>query len=164
MKEAGVDPVSNISIETRIEAQEKLLAAYCQEISQYKSWFITDRTPLDMIGYTLGEVSMHNTSAELGDRIDVYVKACVEATKRNFLGLLVLRPLPHYEVADGKPPLNLAYQTHLQFIVEGAVLRTGLTHGRVASTDFETRLAFGERFFNQIADLVASTRKDQELH
>ena len=73
-----------------------------------------------MIGYCLGEVTMHNTTPQLGERISAYVLECLEATLTHFDTVIVIRPLPIYTVDRKSPPLNLAYQNLVQLLIEGA--------------------------------------------
>jgi hypothetical protein len=145
MKELGLNAVDNMSIEDRIDAQEKLLEQYLKEIAALPRPFITDRSPLDMIGYMFGEITMHNTNKEIGDRAISYMEKCLRAAANNFDTIFFVRPLNVYEVDSSKPPLNNAYQWEIQFIIEGtanlindyvsfAILQTTDLKGRVKSS------------------------------
>jgi AAA domain len=124
MKEAGINAVGDVPMEARIEAQEFLLQRYLQNLSKAPRPIITDRTPLDMVGYCLGEVTMHNTTPELGMRIDNYVHTCLCATLEYFDTVIVVGQLPtEYAVDPTKPPPNLGYQTLVQLLIEGAAVQ-----------------------------------------
>jgi nicotinamide riboside kinase len=120
MREAGINAVGNVPLEARVEAQEFLLRRYLKDLQWAPRPLVTDRTPLDMIGYMLGEITMHNTDAKLGARIQNYVEECLGATLVHFDTIIVVRPLTTYVEDPDKPPMNRAYQTLVQFIVEGA--------------------------------------------
>ncbi|CAN0470801.1 unnamed protein product, partial [Phaeothamnion confervicola] len=120
MKEAGVDGVADLPIPQRIAAQEFLLKRFVAELAKAPRPAITDRTPLDMIAYTLGEVTMHNTDAATGRRIYAHVQHCLDETARHFETIFVVRPLPQFDADPSKPPDNQAYQWETQFLIEGA--------------------------------------------
>lgn len=120
MREAGINAVGDVPIEARIEAQEFLLKRYLKDLQWAARPLITDRTPLDMIGYMLGEITMHNTDAAIGARVQSYVEECLGAAITHFDTIIVVRPLLTYVEDPDKPPMNRAYQSLVQFIIEGA--------------------------------------------
>jgi hypothetical protein len=120
MREAGINAVGDVPLEARVEAQEFLLRRYLKDLQWAPRPLVTDRTPLDMVGYMLGEITMHNTDAKLGARIQNYVEECLGATLVHFDTIIVVRPLTAYVEHPDKPPLNRAYQSLVQFIIEGA--------------------------------------------
>ncbi|MCK1543342.1 hypothetical protein IVB12_15610 [Bradyrhizobium sp. 179] len=120
MREAGINAVGDVPLEARVEAQEFLLKRYLKDLQWAPRPLITDRTPLDMIGYMLGEITMHNTDAVLGRRIQNYVEECLGATMIHFDTIIVVRPLTTYVEDPDKPPMNRAYQSLVQFIIEGS--------------------------------------------
>lgn len=120
MREAGINAVGDVPLEQRVEAQEFLLKRYLKDLQWAPRPLITDRTPLDMIGYMLGEITMHNTDARLGARIQDYVEECLGATITHFDTIFVVRPLLTYVEDPDKPPMNRAYQSLVQMIIEGA--------------------------------------------
>src|SRR3954465_9433351 len=62
MKGTGFYPVGpGSSFEKRLIAQEFLLKEFAKMAMKAPYPFISDRTPLDYIAYTLGELTMHNT-------------------------------------------------------------------------------------------------------
>jgi len=120
MQERGINMVEDMSIEKRLEAQEILLEAFAEQLNDIPSPFVSDRCPIDMIAYTLAEVGMHDSSKELGERIQAYTDHALEITAMHYDLIVVTRPLPSYEEDPTKPPMNPAYQSHIQFIIEGA--------------------------------------------
>ncbi len=120
MKEAGINAVGDVPLQARIEAQEFLLKRYLKDLQWAPRPLVTDRTPLDMIGYALGELTMHNTDAALGRRFDDFCDACIGATVQHFDTIVVVRPLTTYTADPSKPPHNLGYQTMVQLLIEGA--------------------------------------------
>jgi predicted ATPase len=125
MRAAGYDGVANLSVEDRMTAQERLLDAALAFYDALPRPVITDRTPLDMLGYLLAEIGMHGTPPDIADRAASYHERALQETRLRFDAIMVLRPLPHYEADPTKPPPNRAYQWHHQFIVEGAAMNLG---------------------------------------
>jgi predicted ATPase len=120
MAEFGINAVGDIPLEQRVEAQEFLLKRYLQNLQKAPRPLITDRTPLDMIGYMLGEITMHNSSVELGERVNKYVDQCLDEAIRHFDTVIIVGPLASYTADPKSPPPNLGYQRCVQLLIEGA--------------------------------------------
>lgn len=120
-KELGYDPVSDMTPGERITMQFAIFDKFLDRVNNAPRPMISDRTPLDFIAYMLGEVTMHNTDPKLSARIDEYVGQCLAAADTFFDTIIIVRPLPTYQVAPNRPPLNRAYQAHIQYIIEGTM-------------------------------------------
>jgi hypothetical protein len=161
----GMDPAKTYSFDERLIVQEAILKNF--ELD-YRSaplgvMSITDRTPLDLLAYTLAEVtgSTLNTQ-ERRDRLTRYVNACVEATNCHFSALLVLQPGITPVVADGKGAMCPHYIEHLNSIILGLAVdeRIKPAHFYIPRymTDLEDRIgALGYAFQR------ASKRSEVEL-
>lgn len=160
MKQSGYNPVANMSIADRIDAQEKLLISYVLLMQKAPRVFITDRTPIDMLAYTLAEVTMHNTNAEISQRINLYAERCMNATGNLFSLLFVTRPLPFYEVAPDKPPPNSAYQSHIHLLIEGAVHACSVPWMIVSTDTVENRV---KQVVGSIGDYMIKSRDNNPL-
>jgi hypothetical protein len=161
MREAGINAVGDVPIEQRMDAQEFLLKRFLQNLTLAPRPIITDRTPLDMIGYMLSEVTMHNTSPELGKRINNYVNTCLTATLNYFDTIIVIGPLAHYAADPTKPPPNLAYQRNVQFLIEGAAAQVEacMYIERLEETDLAKRRDYsGQIFHGRMAQLSAQAK------
>lgn len=165
MKEAGIDGVSSLSIDDRVTLQEKILDLYVQDLKKQPGMVITDRTPLDMIGYMLGDVTMHNTDLALGKRIHAYVQRCLKATQMNFDSVIILRPLPFYQANETRPPMNPAYQYLVQYIIEGAARdTTTLNWVCLWDDDLNERLSQSIQFLQERHDQLQAERNHYSLH
>ncbi len=137
-KALGIDPVAPMSIGERIDMQTHVLDAYLDALNNAPRPLITDRTPIDMIGYMLAEVTMHQKPEPA---IDVYVGQCLMATETFFDTVMVCRPLPFYAVSANRPPPNLAYQACVQYIIEGALETADIGNVKTLITaDLEERI------------------------
>lgn len=161
MKKAGYNGVADLPLDKRIDAQEQLLTFYQEKLDKAPRPFITDRTPLDMIAYCLGELTMHNSTPEIGMRYASYTARCFAVTAQLFSQIILVRPLPVFEVDATKPPPNLGYQWLIQLLIEGSAAKLD---GRVAYSTLLTdkhedrvRLAAEtfERYHNAIREFKA---------
>lgn len=166
MKEAGINPVASISLADRMPAQEFLLDRYLSDLEALPRPFITDRTPLDMIGYMLGEVTMHNSSPEMAKRIDLYVDRCIIATRQIFDSIIFLRPLVEYKVDPDKPPPNPAYQWETQFIIEGSyqLITSQVNAIFLPAASVDERMAHSMNFVASRIEAMQTKLKKMILH
>ena len=101
---------------------------YLKIIHKAPRFFVTDRTPMDMFAYTIAEVSMHNTDEAFGEEIVRYCNACTQATLNYFGLVFIVQPLELYERQPDKPPLNMAYQSHIQILIQTIVMNSGIPY------------------------------------
>ena len=127
LAEIGISGVGVLDMESRFLAQDHLLNRFWEISQAHARPFISDRTPLDYIGYMLAEVTMHNTSAELGARVDAFVERAINAAANTLMGIIIVDRLPGYDADLKRPPVNLAYQLEHQLLVRGASARLGNT-------------------------------------
>jgi len=159
MKEGGFVAVADMPMVERLAAQEYVLARHIADLEALPRPCIVDRTPLDMLAYLMGEVTMHNTSPELWPAIDEYRKKAIRVTDLHYDAIVFLRPLSFFEAAPDKPPPNVAYQWHIQMLIEGAALQLrNVSMCRVASEDLEDRVESGANF---IVDRMKTQAKGQ---
>jgi hypothetical protein len=165
MREFGIDPVGHVTLDDRITAQEFLLKKFIDKVKAAPFNAISDRTPLDMVGYMLGEVTMHNTPVEFHQRIQDYVDACIALTQRHFDLVLIVRPLPEFKIEEGKPPFNRAYQSEVQFLIEGAAHQTEYLHfAQLESITLPERLADAEDAMDEHVRAVKEALTEYTRH
>ena len=115
--ENGLKPSSPMDFETRLWIQDKIITAAEKVWSGCDGPFITDRTPLDMLAYTLGDIQ-GVVMVEFAP-LQRYIDRCIESTNRFFDNLCVVQPGIKLVSAPGKAALNLAYIEHLNTLVLG---------------------------------------------
>ena len=79
-------------IDSRLMVQEYVLERFCaiyDDIDDNQA--VCDRTPLDLIGYTLCAVN-DSLTAEQSDRLQRYIQNCIEATNKYFTAILLIQP------------------------------------------------------------------------
>lgn len=119
-KDMGLDPAVDYPLSVRMDVQERILASF--EV-QYRSFagrkFITDRTPIDMLAYTLADVRQEPMSPELTERIARYRRDCIRLTNEFFSVLVVVQPGLPVKDGEGKASLSPAYIEHIASLVLG---------------------------------------------
>ncbi len=132
-KKFGLDPAESMNFGTRLKIQHKILEAAIAIWEQESRFFVSDRTPIDMMAYTIGDIQ-GKTEVDFNELED-YLNLCFNATNKFFAKLVIVQPgIPLvYEV--GKAALNLAYIEHINILVLGLcgglceVLSGGLSEG-----------------------------------
>lgn len=169
-EQCGFDAIGNLSLQDRLQLQEKMLELYILRLREAKGHLLTDRTPIDMCAYMLAEVYM-NCEEELTqdecERINRYVDLCQKATARFFDHVFVVRPLPTYTEASNRPRLNPGYQRHIQLIVEGALMNSthSIPFSTLISTEREARSEYvADYIVNRIAQVDHERSTSLKLH
>lgn len=116
-KQYGLHPATSVDFNTRLKIQQHILAAAVQIWQAETSDFITDRTPLDFIAYTLADIQ--GVTAVDFAALTIYLNRCLEVTNQFFNLLVVLQPAIPLVDEPGKAALNPAYMEHLNMIIQG---------------------------------------------
>lgn len=119
-RELGFDPKVDYDFATRLYIQRKVLEDMNRKYCTAERLFITDRTPLDALAYTLADVQRANvTDGALVKELADYQRDCFDVLNRHFAMVMVIQPgIPLVE-EEGKAPLNEAYIEHLNFLIMG---------------------------------------------
>ena len=117
-KKQGIDPATPLDFMTRLAMQHAILDAACivWQDSQHAT-FITDRTPIDFMAYTLADIQGTTIVDEVA--LDKYIQRCFAVTNVTFSHLIVVQPGIPLVYAAGKAALNRAYIEHLNTLVLG---------------------------------------------
>lgn len=167
-KAHGFNSVGELPIKRRFELQQWLLHDHVVMLNKAKRPAITDRTPIDMIGYMLCEVGMHShangVDQALQNGIEVYVEECLEATRQSYDMVLHVCRLPTYEVSDTRPNANGAYHLHSDLVMAGALRMSGIKHGLIRSTDLEERFTATTDMLEGRMNKITEKKADLVLH
>lgn len=116
-KESGLHPAQPMDFATRLSVQFRILEACESDWQSAGENFITDRTPVDLMAYTLGDIQ--GDTAVNDANFDLYIKRCFDAANRFFDTLVIVQPGIPLEAADGKAALNKAYIEHINSLIIG---------------------------------------------
>jgi len=119
-KEFGLDPAQPMDFETRLRIQDQILVAAAMiwtKAAQQSYQFVSDRTPIDMMAYTLGDIqgiTPVNFAA-----LEHYIDRCFALTNQFFTTLAIVQPGIPLVYEEGKAALNQAYIEHINILVMG---------------------------------------------
>ena len=113
----GLDPAEPMDFQTRLFVQNHVLDA-AEEVWQDASTpFISDRTPIDMIAYTLGDIQ-GKTDVDF-NLLSQYIDRCFTSTNQFFQNLAIIQPGIPLVYEQGKAALNAAYIEHINVLITG---------------------------------------------
>ena len=117
--EAGIDPAMPMDFKKRLSIQEKILDAgrAVWQAQAGEKAFVTDRTPVDMMAYTLADIQ-GGTEADY-QALERYLSSGFESVARHFGAFVVLQPGIPLVYQQGKARLNMAYLEHLNSLIIG---------------------------------------------
>lgn len=106
-----------MDFKTRLFVQNHVLDAAEQVWKNSETPFISDRTPIDMIAYTLGDIQ-GKTAVDF-DLLSQYIDRCFASTNQFFQNLAIIQPGIPLVYEEGKAALNAAYIEHINVLVIG---------------------------------------------
>lgn len=159
-KRHGYDAVADMTLTERIGMQIKVLHEHQNFLMANRKVVITDRTPIDMLAYTLAEVGMQShtqVEASVLQAVEAYKQLCLALTSKFYKTVFVLGPLDHYAEEPGKPAFNTAFQSHIQLLIDGAACNLeGVQLAFIETTDLAERREI-------VHDVVVETMNDMDL-
>ncbi len=144
--ELGLDPAKTYDFSTRLTVQEAILDRFDKIYGENVVHdCICDRTPLDLLGYTLAEAIGNVVTPEDQARLNKYVERCFDVANKRFSTFIIVQPgIPLIE-EEGKAALNSAYIEHLNSLILGLSVdeRLKATHFYLPRrlTDLQDRIA-----------------------
>ena len=113
----GLDPAATMDFATRLFVQNHVLDTAEKVWQNAVIPFVSDRTPLDMIAYTLGDI--HGKTEVNFDALHQYIDRCLAITNQYFQNLAIIQPGIPLIYEEGKAALNDAYIEHINILVIG---------------------------------------------
>ena len=138
----GLDPAEPMDFQTRLFVQNHVLDAAEQVWQESASPFISDRTPIDMIAYTFGDIQ-GKTDVDF-NLLSQYIDRCFASTNQFFQNLAIIQPGIPLVYEEGKAALNAAYIEHINILVIGLCsdrrLKTNVFCNARNAIDLEARI------------------------
>ena len=150
----GLSPATKLAFDDRIAVQREILAEFdAQYGSVSDGRFISDRTPIDMIAYTLAEIDQTVLTPEQEKALMSYITECENVTNRRFSALVVLYPgIPVVENREGKATHSAGFVEHISRIIMGSVAdkKIDASHFYIPRymTDLDQRVAAIEHVYS----------------
>jgi hypothetical protein len=114
-----LDPAKPMDIRTRLGIQRKILDHAIDIWFEMDQPFICDRTPIDMMAYTLAEIQGHTLTPDLERELADYLSDCKSATEKYFDNLILVPPAIPIVDAIGKASLSRGYIEHIHTLCAG---------------------------------------------
>jgi hypothetical protein len=122
----GVDPKKDYPFEVRLTIQREILKDCNELYSRSGVRFITDRTPIDFLAYTLADVSRENVRGSVEADLAQYITDCYECANKHFTTLVLLQPGIVAVEAAGKAPASAGFMEHLNALCLGLLASEAL--------------------------------------
>jgi hypothetical protein len=116
-QQCGIDPSGPMDFTKRLWIQHKILDSAEKMWQAEKKQFVTDRTPLDMMAYTLADIQ--GTTEVNFDELEGYLGRCIDVTNTFFALLVLVQPGIPLMHEEGKAALNEGYLEHLNYVILG---------------------------------------------
>ena len=126
-KAHGLDPAAPMDFKTRLYIQRHILDHVQDVYSCWKAPYkvaITDRTPIDMMAYTLAEVQSGTIqSSEVEAELEKYLDDCWTVAQNHLGAILVIQPGIPLIQEEGKARADKFYIEHLNSLICSLVHR-----------------------------------------
>lgn len=116
----GMSSAPHYNFSKRMQVQNKILDLAEQSYKDAERGFVSDRTPLDMLAYTMADVGRTNLSPQHSNMFFDYIQRCFEVANMHFGTIVVVQPGIQM-VNDGGRPTCGAYAEHINSIIMGLV-------------------------------------------
>jgi len=116
-RQYDLQPSERMDFKTRLWIQHRINEAISKVWSGHKGSFVTDRTPLDFIAYTLADIQ-GGTHVDVNE-LESYIIQCFKACNQYFTSIIVIQPAIPIIYDEDKAALNRAYMEHLNIIIQG---------------------------------------------
>jgi len=144
-KRAGLDPAKTYGFDIRLAIQGEILKEFAAAYAAAPFGSITDRTPIDLMAYTLSECLNDNVSPSLEPRLEKYILDCFDVLNRYFSTVILVQPGIPLVKALGKAGTSKAHIEHISSLCLGLVMdeRTKCAHYyiRRSMIDMDERVA-----------------------
>ena len=117
----NIKPSDSFRLDYRLYIQRKILEHFHKKISlcDYHSSFITDRTPIDFIGYMLADINS-DTFIDNNELL-VFIEDCYKVINECIKYIIVIQPGIPLKYEEGKAKLNKSYIELLNTIIIGSL-------------------------------------------
>lgn len=166
--ELGFDPKMMYPFEVRLEIQRRILDALVEQYKKGGLMFIADRTPLDLVAYTLADIVRDNYDGSQDEALSRYIDDCYDVTNTYFSMILVIQPGIEIVEAELKAPANFGYMEHINSLVIGLTTdrRLNAMHFALArdTTNLEARVAAVGNVLRACRERVSQRECVRTLH
>lgn len=125
-EELGLDPKVDYPLSKRLWVQLRLLEDLQQTYEARHNYVVVDRTPIDLMAYTIADVTRQNVDPYADQEIMAYIDKCYAVTRKYFSAIIVLQPgIEVIEEVDKAPGVE-SYMEHINMLCMGALSMPGM--------------------------------------
>ena len=125
-KNLGYSPKIDYDFKTRMVIQNHILDSAEEVYHGIKKEAIADRTPLDMLAYTLADIRRENLSEADNIAFKEYKDRCFNVTNDLFSSVILIQSgIPIKDEAD-KAPTGIGYMYHIETIMKSLLVDEAL--------------------------------------
>ena len=121
-KDMGLNPAKTYDFGTRMAVQEAILGRFNEQYFHAPSQAITDRTPLDLMAYTLSECLNETVPPNLEDQLDRYIHRCFESLNNYFSIVMLIQPGIALVAQEGKAGISRGHIEHMNALMFGLMV------------------------------------------
>lgn len=167
-KRLGLDPKVDYPFDKRLDTQRHILDELEAQYNGAGLLFVTDRSPVDMIAYTLADVQRETLTDPLEKALEEYVNDCFEVTNRYFATLMIVQPGIEPEESEKSAPATYGYTEHINALCIGLTMDSRLKCAHFAlnrtTTDLDRRVAAVENMLSVCRQRTEAQRGDLVCH
>lgn len=165
-KQLGYDPQENYPLVVRLEIQDAILRSFeLQYGAMSERAFIADRTPIDLMAYTLADITRERQTDEVEMWLERYMNDCFDLCNKFFSTLIVVQPGIKLVDDPTKAPIGFGYIEHIAQLVMGLTVDERITglHSYIPRrfTDLEERVICVKGAVDVSLDRAGRKIKDQ---
>lgn len=121
--ELSLNPKVDYPLEVRLGIQRRILDSFDKQYRSVEGGvFIADRTPIDMMAYTLADIQRGNVPQKLEKEFEQYMADCIALSNSTFSILAIVQPGIPLADEEGKAPATFAYMEHINILIMGLVV------------------------------------------
>jgi hypothetical protein len=121
-KRLGYDPQADYDYETTMQIQEAIMEGAALQYRAVGRSFIADRTPVDMMAYTLARVQRSPLPEGGDDRLLAYLGRGYEVLNQHFSVLVAVQPGIKLLHDPTKAPASAGYVEHINSLILGLMV------------------------------------------
>lgn len=125
--ELGLDPKADYQFATRMTIQEAVLKRFAEQYSTMPRVFVADRTPIDLMAYTLADITREGMTAEDEERLSKYLLECVRLNNKYFSVIVVVQPGIPLVDDPTKAPISNGYIEHIANLTAGLAVQESIS-------------------------------------
>lgn len=155
--ELGYTPRQELPFKERLKVQNAILESLAIKYALMgDKEFVTDRTPMDVLGYTFSEVQRSTLDAEDRVAFTKHVERAIQVTAQNLKGVMLVQPVYDAPELDKSAQACPIYMRHVYICVRDMVeqLSPVLFGATLVGQSIEMELEARKADFGQLVDTL----------